>query len=128
VPKPPTRAPVPKAPPERRKRVPLKRAPIVPLPLVPASAAQREKVRDLRCVVCGRSPVDPAHLVPRTRGGCDHADCVIPLCRTHHRLYDAAQLALVVHIGRGLRRERAHARLHVSPARLARALRGDGWD
>jgi hypothetical protein len=96
-------------------------------PLVPASPAQRAKVADLRCVVCERTPVDPAHVVPRRAGGCDHADCVVPLCRTHHRLYDHAQLALGVHVAGEWRHELAHALTHVSPARLGRALRGEAW-
>jgi hypothetical protein len=78
-------------------------------------------------LVCERWPVDPAHLVPRSRGGCDHPDCVIPLCRTHHRLYDKAGLSLLPYLGRGWRRERAHARTHVSLGALTRALRGGGW-
>ena len=100
---------------------------MVPTPLVPASDAQRQKVAALCCVVCERAPVDPAHLVPRSTGGCDHADCVIPLCRTHHRLYDHAQLVLGVHLGGGWRRELAHALTHVSAAELSRALQGLGW-
>jgi hypothetical protein len=66
--------------------------------------------------------------VPQHLGGCAHPDCVIPLCRTHHRLYDHGQLALLPHIGRAFRRERAHARTHVSRAGLRRALAGGGWD
>lgn len=81
----------------------------------------------MNCVVCGRAPADPAHLVPRKLGGCDEPDCVIPLCRTHHRLYDHAQLRLDVYLGRGWRRERRHAVTHVSARRLRQALRGLGW-
>jgi hypothetical protein len=100
---------------------------IIPHPLVPASPAQRAKIARLSCAVCGRAPADPAHLVPQRLGGCAHQDCVIPLCRTHHRLYDHGQLALAPHIGRRFRRERAHARTHVSRAALRRALTGGGW-
>src|SRR3712207_8479180 len=46
---------------------------------------------------------------------------------TLFRSFDKGQLNLAAHIGRGCRRERAHARLHVSAARLGRALRGEGW-
>lgn len=102
-------------------------APVVPVPLVPASEEQRAKVAALRCVVCERSPVDPAHLVPQRLGGCAHPDCVIPLCRTHHRLYDHAELALSPHLADGSQGERAHALLHASPAELRRALAGGGW-
>jgi hypothetical protein len=106
----------------------LVRAGVVRTPLVPASPAQREKVATLRCAVCERAPVDPAHLVPRKLGGCDHPSCVIALCRTHHRLYDHGQLPLGLHLGGGWVQELAHALLHVSPARLSRALRGLGWE
>jgi hypothetical protein len=100
---------------------------LVSLPLVPASEAQRRKVASRRCAVCGRRPADPAHLVPRRLGGCGDADCVIPLCRTHHRLYDGGLLALAPYLGRGYRRERAHALTHATAARLRRALAGEGW-
>jgi predicted restriction endonuclease len=54
-----------------------------------ASVVQRAEVAGLRCLVCGAATrIDPAHLVPRSLGGCDEADCVVPLCRTHHRAYD----------------------------------------
>jgi hypothetical protein len=132
------RAPTSAMPPPRHRlqpgpadRVP-RRAPSASLlrtsPFVLASPAQRDKVARLACLVCGRAPVDPAHLVPRKLGGCDSPDCVIPLCRTHHRLYDDGQLRLDVHVGRGCRRERAHALTHVSAARSRRAMRGLGWE
>lgn len=121
--------PIPKPtykPPKPRKKLESKKS-INPTPLVPASEEQRAKVAALACIVCDRKPADPAHLVPRKHGGCDHADCVIPLCRTHHRLYDSAQLNLGAHLGRSWRAERRHARGHVSAERLRRALAGRGW-
>jgi hypothetical protein len=51
---------------------------------------QREKVKLLTCLGCGREvdpdargewTIDPAHLVPRGKGGCDSELCVFPLCR-----------------------------------------------
>ena len=122
---PPVQRPTSKRP-KQYKRL-TSRTGLIPFPLVPASEPQRAKVANLACLVCDRSPADPAHLVPREHGGCDDADCVIPLCRTHHRLYDSGELNLANHLGRGWRRERAHARLHVSATRLRRAVRGDGW-
>ena len=113
-------------PPKQRKKLESKKS-ITPTPLVPASNEQRAKVANLACIVCDRKPADPAHLVPRKRGGCDHADCVIPLCRTHHRLYDSAELNLAAHLGRACRLERQHARQHVSAGELRRALAGRGW-
>jgi hypothetical protein len=105
----------------------LKRARIVPVPHVAASAEQRRKVATMRCAVCGRRPVDPAHLVPQRLGGCASPDCVVALCRTHHRLYDNGRLALAPYLGRAFRRERAHALMHAGAAELRRALQGDGW-
>ncbi|MFL5844502.1 MAG: HNH endonuclease [Solirubrobacteraceae bacterium] len=116
-----------------RRRAPLAPTPataatrIVVWPLVAASDAQRAKVAKLRCLVCDRSPVDPAHLVPQRLGGCTHPDCVLPLCRTHHRLYDRGELALKPYLGAGWRRERRHAREHAGATALRRALEGGGW-
>jgi hypothetical protein len=47
---------------------------VVATPRVPASAEQRRKVAGTGCLICGRSPVDPAHVVPRRLGGCDSPD------------------------------------------------------
>lgn len=107
--------------------VSLERKPIIPMPRIAASPEQREKVARQRCVVCGRRPVDPAHLVPQRLGGCASPDCVIALCRTHHRLFDSGRLALAPYLGLGFRREKAHALLHVSARKLKRALKGAGW-
>ena len=106
---------------------PLASGPIVPTPQVAASAAQRRKVAGMGCAVCGRRPVDPAHLVAQRLGGCAHPDCVIGLCRTHHRLFDSGRLALAPYLGRGFRRERAHALRHVGAEELRNALEGGGW-
>ena len=97
-------------------------------PRDPASAAQRDKVADAPCAVCGRGPVDPAHLVPQRLGGCPHRDCVVALCRTHHRLFDRARLALAPYLeGGGFEAELTHALEHVEADELQRALRGGGW-
>jgi hypothetical protein len=100
---------------------------MVATPRVPASAEQRRKAARLGCAVCGRRPVDPAHLVAQRLGGCAHPDCVIGLCRTHHRLFDSRRLALAPYLGRGFRRERAHALTHVEAEELQHALEGGGW-
>ncbi|HET9184776.1 MAG TPA: HNH endonuclease [Solirubrobacterales bacterium] len=95
---------------------------------VRASDAQRAKVAGLGCLVCGRAPVDPAHLVPQRFGGCGEADCVVPLCRAHHRLFDRARLALAPFLDeRRQAAELAHARAHVGAGRLRAALEGGGW-
>src|SRR6185295_15345433 len=64
-----------------------------------ASPTQRPKVAGARCVVCGkRAAVDPAHLVPRSMGGCDEPECVVALCRRHHRAYDGGSLDLLPYL------------------------------
>lgn len=105
----------------------LRPGPIVPVPRVAASTEQRRKVERQGCMVCGRRPADPAHLVPQRLGGCGNPDCVVALCRTHHRLYDSRRLALAPYLGRGFRREMAHALGHVGATELRRALEGGGW-
>lgn len=99
---------------------------VVAIPRVAASADQRRKILGFGCLVCGCSPVDPAHLVPRRLGGCDSPDCVVPLCRTHHRMFDTGGLALVPYLGPEVERELRHALTHVVCAELAAALR-HGW-
>jgi len=94
---------------------------------VDASPAQRRKVAGLGCLVCGRRPSDPAHLVPQRLGGCSRPECVVPLCRTHHRLFDSARLRLGPYIGREQGGEIQHALTHVSQSELTRALGGHGW-
>jgi hypothetical protein len=97
-------------------------------PRARASAAQREKIAGSGCAVCGRRPVDPAHLVPQRFGGCPHPDCVVGLCRTHHRLFDRARLSLGPYLDGGqFEIELAHALGHVEAEELERALGGGGW-
>lgn len=62
------------------------------------AAIRRAKKRDGNvCRVCGRGPVDGAHLLPRRVAfKWYHADderWIISLCRTHHKEYDALNLA-----------------------------------
>jgi hypothetical protein len=78
-------------------------------------------------MVCGRVPVDPAHLVPRALGGCASGDCVVPLCRGHHRLYDAGELILAPFLRPELERELRHALTHVGCAELETAMTRGGW-
>lgn len=100
-----------------------------------ASKAQREKVRGLPCAICGKEAstyraIDPAHVWPRGKGGCDHEDCVIPGCRTFdgtgcHTLLDLGELeALPALISRGYWAELAHpiACHQVSPTSLVARL------
>jgi hypothetical protein len=95
--------------------------------IAPASDAQRAKVAGQRCLVCGERPADPAHLVPRSLGGCDEPDCVVPLCRIHHRLYDRGELDLLPHLEPGYRTELAHGLTHVGLLALLRRVTGARW-
>lgn len=104
----------------------LRRSAIEPAQRVAASPAQRLRVAGAECVVCGRTPVDPAHLVPQRLGGCRAPECVIPLCRTHHRLFDCGRLALGLYLAPNLDSELGHALTHVSEGELAAAL-VRGW-
>lgn len=65
-----------------------------------ASPAQREKVRFAACAVCGGSPCDPAHLLPRSllSVGQDDPRAVVALCREHHRAYDQGGLDLLPYL------------------------------
>ena len=48
------------------------------------------------CRVCGRDPVDAAHIIPRSLApnGAEQQDNIVPLCRSCHRLYDEGFLSL----------------------------------
>jgi hypothetical protein len=105
-----------------QRRTPLRRARVAP-----ASDAQRAKVAGQRCLVCGERPVDPAHRVPRSLGGCDDADCVVPLCRVHHRMYDRGELELLPYLEPRVRTELAHALTHVGLLALLRRVTGTRW-
>lgn len=99
---------------------------IQPKRWLPVSPEQRVKVIESPCLVCGRVPVDAAHLVPQRLGGCRSPECVLPLCRTHHRLYDTNRLSLALFLGPEQDAELRHALTHVSEAELQRALI-HGW-
>lgn len=92
-----------------------------------ASPAQRRRVAAEGCLVCGGRPCDPAHLVPRAAGGCDHADCVVPLCRACHRAFDEGRLELLCHLEPRYRAELAHALGHVSLAWLVARVTAGRW-
>ena len=79
-----------------------------------ASDAQRQKISGRWCVVCLQTKgITPAHVTPRSLGGCDDPDCVVPLCWLHHRAYDAGRLELLPYLEPRWRVEVAHAVLHL---------------
>ena len=79
-----------------------------------ASAAQRAKIVGAACIVCRQTKgITPAHLAPRALGGCDAADCVVPLCWLHHRAYDTGRLELLPYLEPRWRAEIGHAVSHL---------------
>jgi hypothetical protein len=105
-----------------RRRTPLRRSAVSP-----ASPAQRAKAAGRACLVCGQRPVDPAHLVPRSLGGCDQPDCVVPLCRFHHRRYDRGELDLLPYLEPRFRAELQHGLAHLGLLGLLRRVTGCRW-
>ena len=130
------RVPLRRSGPLRNGTVPLRRVPPRPGPwrkpadegtdrraAFGASDAQREKIIGGACVVCLQTKgITPAHLAPRSLGGCDHPDCVVPLCWTHHRAYDTGRLELLPHLEPLWRAEVAHAVSHLGLIGAVRRL------
>jgi hypothetical protein len=108
------------------RRTPLhRRTPLARSPSLAASDAQRGKVASEGCIVCGAATrIDPAHVIPRSLGGCDDPDCVVALCRLHHRAYDRGRLDLMPYLEPRHRREAAHAVAHVGLAGALRRISG----
>lgn len=84
----------------------------------------------MACVCCktgGGSghPIDPAHLIDRSLGGCDDAECVVPLCRRCHDRYDAHVLDLSIWLEPNYRAEVAHAVMHLGLFGAVRRITGD---
>jgi hypothetical protein len=92
-----------------------------------ASRHQRLKVAGQLCIVTAVSHPDPAHLVPRGLGGCDDADCVVPLHRFAHRRYDNGTLDLLPHLEPNYRREIAHAVEYLGLIRTLERLTNERW-
>ena len=109
--------------PLRRGRPPRRRM-LARKPSPRASPAQRAKVAGQVCAVCRATPVDPAHLIPRTLGGCDDPACVVPLCRRHHRAYDSCRLDPLAWLEPAYREELAHAVGHVGLTGAVRRVGG----
>jgi hypothetical protein len=92
-----------------------------------ASDGQRAKIVGGACVVCQQTKgLTPAHLTPRTLGGCDDPACVVAMCWMHHRAYDTGQLELLRYLEPRWRDEVAHAVLHLGLIGALRRLTGRG--
>ncbi|MGP0048839.1 MAG: HNH endonuclease [Solirubrobacteraceae bacterium] len=88
--------------------------------------AQRAAVAGRACIVCkAEHRVDPAHLIPRSRGGCGDALCVVALCRTCHRAYDRGELDLLPHLEPASRAQLAHAVGHMGLVGALRRIGGE---
>src|SRR5947209_16900804 len=110
-----------------RARRPLRRStPLKPTASMAASEAQRAAVAGRPCIVCGATTrVDPAHLIPRSLGGCGDPLCVVPLCRRPcHRAYDSGELDLLPHLEPAWRAQLAHAVGHVGLIGALRQISG----
>ncbi|HEX5591975.1 MAG TPA: hypothetical protein VFX35_01360 [Solirubrobacterales bacterium] len=112
-----------------------------------ASKAQRDKVKLMPCLGCRREvdpdypdlwTIDPAHVWPKDKGGCDSPDCVLPLCRFVptgegcHRLFDEGRLDLTERLANSeaWQVEQAHPILchGVGLVELVRRLSGNGHE
>ena len=90
-----------------------------------ATDAQRAAVAGRRCIVCRTDRrIDPAHLIPRSLGGCGDALCVTALCRRCHRAYDPGELDLLPYLEPAWRAQLAHAVGHVGLIGALRRISG----
>ena len=89
------------------------------------SERQRAAIAGRCCIVCGTDRrIDPAHLIPRSLGGCGEELCVVPACRTHHRAYDRGELDLLPYLEPAWRAQLAHAVGHVGLVGAVRRISG----
>jgi hypothetical protein len=109
-----------------RARTPLRRTtPLQRTPSMAATDRQRAAVASRPCIVCGATiGVDPAHLIPRSLGGCGDPLCVVPACRVCHRAYDSGELDLLPHLEPAWRAQLAHAVGHVGLVGAVRRISG----
>lgn len=102
-----------------------------------ASEAQRQAVAEQGfCIGCGEEAsewvvIDPAHLTPRSKGGCDHKLCVVGLCRNPatgagcHRKFDDGELDLLSIVAARWPAEREqwqHMAEHLNPVQALEQL------
>ena len=76
------------------------------------------------CRVCKSKPVDPAHVIPRSRvapGIGENPLNIVPLCRSHHAAFDAHRFDLVPYL---TREEQANAVALVGISEAMRRLTG----
>jgi len=109
-----------------RARKPLRRnKPLQRTTSMAATEAQRAAIAGRACIVCGSDRrLDPAHLIPRSMGGCGDPLCVVPACRACHRAYDSGELDLLPHLEPAWRAQLAHAVGHVGLIGALRRISG----
>lgn len=109
-----------------RAKKPLRRkTPLQRTASMAATEAQRAAVAGRRCIVCGtEKQIDPAHLIPRSLGGCGDALCVTALCRRCHRAYDGGELDLLPYLEPAWRAGLAHAVGHIGLIGALRRISG----
>ena len=109
-----------------RARKQLRRnAPLARTPALAATEAQRAAIAGRSCVVCDADRrVDPAHVIPKSLGGCGDALCVTALCRGCHRAYDGGKLDLLPYLEPAWRPQLAHAVGHVGLIGALRRVTG----
>jgi hypothetical protein len=108
-----------------RAKKPLPRKALQRTPSMAATERQRAAVAGRRCIVCGTDRrIDPAHLIPRSLGGCGDPLCVVPACRLHHRAYDRGELDLLPYLEPAWRAQLAHAVGHVGLIAALRRITG----
>ena len=109
-----------------RARTPLRRTtPLQRTAALVATDSQRRAVAGRPCLVCGAEyGIDPAHLIPRSLGGCGEALCVVPLCRRCHRGYDTGRLDMLPYLEPAWRAQLAHAVGHIGLIGALRRISG----
>jgi len=110
-----------------RARTPLRRTtPLARTASLAATDGQRLAVAGRPCIVCGATHgVDPAHLIPRSLGGCGEPLCVVPACRRCHRAYDEGRLDLLPYLEPAWRAQLAHAVGHIGLIGALRRISGN---
>ena len=113
-----------------RARGPLRRTtPLRRTPSLAATDRQRAAVVGRPCLACSATHrIDPAHLIPRSLGGCGEALCVVPACRSCHRAYDEGRLDLLPYLEPAWRAQLAHAVGHVGLIAALRRITGERRD
>jgi hypothetical protein len=126
--------------PERRKKGPkglartqIERKPskLKQTPLGHCTSAQKARVAEQVCVVCGEywNECQPAHVVPRGHPkmsdvAADDVRAVVPLCWVDHKLFDEGKIDLSLHLEPAWRDSQAWAAGAVGLASAWRSITG----